>query len=464
MYKRQVLMRIGVIFMAGLSFSQTGLSDPAELVPVAGSTSIAAAATISVADFEPATMTIPASSLLDEDLLKGEHYTIAESVTVDGYMNHYTVETGFGQFTAVGNLALIKLLNEIDVIVELKKITSFSAGADAAVDAVADTGKSVVNLVVRPVDSVKGMSAGVSRFFKRTIRTASNVSSEVVATVSGDDEEDVGEEDGDSSNEAKDEPGVTSQLTSSFLGVGKAQRKLAKEFKVDPYSDNAVLQAELNRVAEIAGTVGKISKILIPIPSIVGTAASVGDMVWNLSPTDLLIQNEETLKALGYTDDLIKAFFSSKAFSPTTQTALVIVLEGLDKVPGREVILAIANRAKSKLESGFMIRSAMLILSYHETIEPVIEIITVENGLLPIGITTSKKGVMFAPLDQFLWTEEMATAMARLATLIDAHGITKESLIWVGGRVSDQALSQLSASGWVESTEALKGLEAKIRK
>ena len=109
-------------------------------------------------------------------------------------------------------------------------------------------------------------------------------------TVSGEDDE--GGDDASVSD-------MTSQLTSSYLGIGKAQRKIASELKVDPYSDNPVLQAELARVAQVSGTVGKVTNILIPIPSVVGTASSVSNMVWNLSPTDLLIQNQETSEGAG---------------------------------------------------------------------------------------------------------------------------------------------------------------------
>ena len=294
---------------------------------------ILATGLIQAAEFEPATLMVSASGLLEANVLKGEHYTIAESVTVDGYMNHYTVDSEFGQFTAVGDRALKKLLHEIDAIAELRKMTSFSTGTDAVIGVVADTGQSVVNLAIHPVQSVKGISAGVSRFFKRTSRTAKNVSSDVAEAVS---ETFSGDEGSGGDNAAKEEgePGLTTQLASSFMGTSKAQRDLARELKVDPYSDNAILQADLNRVAQISGSVGKISKILIPIPSVVGIATDVSDMVWNLSPIDLLIQNEEKLKKLGYTDELIAAFFSNKVFSPSEQTAFVAALESLDKVKG----------------------------------------------------------------------------------------------------------------------------------
>jgi hypothetical protein len=413
------------------------------------------------ADFEAATMTVSASSILEPGLLKGEYYTVKESVTVEGYMNHYNVDSDFGPFSVTGDWALKKLLHEIDAIAELKKMTSLSTGTDAAVGVVVDTGKSVVNLVTNPVDSAKGMSAGVSRFFKRNVRTAKNVSGEVTETVtesiSGDEQsdEEIKADDetvaADDSGE-EDDPGLSTQLASSFLGVGKAHRELARELKVDPYSDNAVLQEELNRVAKISGSVGTLTNFLIPIPSVVGTAANIGDMVWSLSPTDLLIQNEEKLKELGYSDDLIQTFFSNWVFSPTMQTALVAALASLDSAKGREVLLNIANAAETRIEGQFIVRSSLFAKIYHETVEPIAELMSQPNGLIPAAITASGDGLIIAPVDQLLWTQELASAMQRMTQLINDHGATDEHLMWVEGRISELALAQLSAAGWVEST------------
>ena len=418
---------------------------------------ILAASAAQAANFDTATTTVSASSILKPGLLKGEHYTIAESVTVDGYMNHYTVDSEFGPFNVVGDRALEILLHEIDAIAELRKMTSLSTGTDAAIDAIADTGKSVVNLVTNPVESAKGMSAGVSRFFKRTTRTVKNVGSEVTESVSesisGDeqsDEEQKGddEKDADSDSKEGDDPGLSTQLASSFMGVGKAHRDLARELEVDPYSDNAILQAELNRVAKIAGSVGKFTNILIPIPSVVGTAANMNDLVWSLSPIDLLIQNEEKLKALGYTDELIQTFFSNKVFSPTKQTAIVAALASLDNAIGREVLLNIANSAATLIEGQFVVRSILFAQLYHETVEPIAEFMSAPNGMVPVVLNASGNGLIFAPLDQLLWTEEIATALERLAELFDDHAATNEHLIWVEGQVSDLALAQSSATGW----------------
>jgi len=68
--------------------------------------------------------------------------------------------------------------------------------------------------------------------------------------------------------------------------------------------------------------------------------------------------------------------------------------------------------------------------------------------MVPVVLNASGNGLIFAPLDQLLWTEEIATALERLAELFDDHAATNEHLIWVEGRVSDLALAQSSATGW----------------
>ena len=429
---------------------------------IIATTAILAFSAVQAANFEAATMTVPASSILEPGLLRGEHYAITKPVTVDGYMNHYTVDSEFGPFSVVGDRALKKLLHEIDAIAELRKMTSLNTGMDATVGAIADTGKSVVNLATHPVESAKGMSAGVSRFFKRTTMTAKNVGSEVTETVSesiSGEEQSSEEQNSDNENTADndskvgDDPGLSTQLASSFMGVGKAHRELARELEVDPYSDNAILQAELNRVAKISGSIRKLTNILVPIPSVVGTAANMNDMVWSLSSMDLLIQNEEKLKALGYTDELIQSFFSNKVYSPTKQTALVAALASLDNAKGREVLLHIANSAETRIEGQFIVRSILFAQFYHETVEPIVELMSVPDGMVPAALTASKDGLIFVPLDQLLWTEEIAMALERLAKLTDDHGATGKHLMWVEGRVSDLALAQLSATGWEESME-----------
>lgn len=409
-------------------------------------------------DYDPETMTVKAASLLPAEMLKGKHYSIADDVLVSGYMNYYTVNSDYGEFTAVGDRNLKILLHEIDAIAELKGMTSAGVGTDAVVGVVTDTGKSVGALVTNPVGTVQNMGAGVSRFFKRTAKTTKDVGQQVSQKDSDEDQDEDSGEDADE-KDGEEQPGVTTTVANAFLGVGKAHRKIAQELSVDPYSGNPVLQAELDRVAQISGTVGRLSKILMPIPSVVSAASSVSKMVWSLSPTDLLIQNQETLKKLGYDKKLIEKFFSNKVYSPTEQTILVVSIKALDKVKGREMLLQNASKVVSKIEVYYMVWLASFAQSYHENVSPIAEFVPSANGFVPIAITKSGAGMVFAPLDHLLWTEDVEAALTDMARLMDEHGGGREHALWVEGEFSPLALERLSASSWVETSKAFDKLK-----
>ncbi len=432
--------------MRTITFARAGLLVSALLISEA----------VFAGDYDPETMNVSAASLLPLKMLQGTHYSIADDVLVSGYMNHYTVDSDYGQFTAIGNRNLKKLLNEIDAIAELKGMTSAGAGTNAVVGVVTDTGESLGALVTDPVGTVQNMGQGISRFFKRTVKTSKDVGQEISQqnTDTGNDE-DTDTAAGADATEGDQQPGIGLSVTNAFLGIGKAHRELAEELAVDPYSDNPVLQEELERVAKISGTVGKVSKIFMPIPSIVSTASSVSKMVWGMNPTDLLIQNIETLEALGYDEQMIEQFFSNEYYSPTEQTMLVAAIESMDRVKGREIFLQNAGMTASRIEGEFIVWSVIFAESYHEHVSPITEFVTSSNRFVPIAITDSGTGVVFAPLDQLLWTEAVDTTLAGMARLMDEHGGGKERSLWVEGEFSPLALKNLTSNDWLPVSNAI---------
>jgi hypothetical protein len=407
---------------------------------------------VGAANYEPDTLTVPVSSVVPAELLADDHYKIDDTVTVQGYMNHYSVRSDYGEFTAVGDRAMQKLLGEIIAIAQLKEMTSLSVGTDAAIGAVADTADSIVALATDPVGSINNLSAGVSRFFKRTSKAAKDVSAKAVEEVSGGDDAEA-----EAGDETGDEPGVTTQLASSYLGIGKAQRAIAKELQVDPYSSNQVLQAELSRVANVSGTVDKLTNILIPIPSVIGTAASVSDMVWNLNPADLLIQNQEKLVALGFEPDLIERFFESKFYSPTEQTIMVASIESMDQAQNREILLETALMAETGIEGDYFLRAAAFYAGYDKKVERITNIIAASR--VPVVITESGDGLIFAALDHLLWTEEVAQAVNTIEEIMDANSTSGEQLIWIEGVVSEMAASNLAGLGWDQQPRGMDKLK-----
>src|SRR5262249_14935656 len=59
---------------------------------------------------------LSASKLLPPELLSGPHHRVQEQVRNDGYLNIYTIDSKFGQFTAVSTAILRKRVQEINAL------------------------------------------------------------------------------------------------------------------------------------------------------------------------------------------------------------------------------------------------------------------------------------------------------------------------------------------------------------
>src|SRR6516225_12382311 len=74
------------------------------------------------------------------DLLRGPHYQLGPIVSSFAFMDHYTVTSDYGPFTAPSDARVRRLIREIAAIAELQKIHQSDAFAKATVEA----GKGVV--------------------------------------------------------------------------------------------------------------------------------------------------------------------------------------------------------------------------------------------------------------------------------------------------------------------------------
>ena len=138
--------------------------------------------------------------------------------------------------------------------------------------------------------------------------------------------EDAAEGEGESQDAAKAATGAGKEL----IGFNSAKRSLAKRVGVDPYSTNQVLQKELDRLAwaAFAGEVG-IGQTVGKIP-LQGEISAVSNMVWDTPPGDLEVANREKLAAMGVSKEEVNAWYENPWYTPTTQTLLVQMMEGLE--------------------------------------------------------------------------------------------------------------------------------------
>ena len=232
-------------------------------------------------------------------LLRGPHYQLGPTVSTFAFMNHYSVTSDYGPFTAASDPRLRRLIREIAAIAELQKIHQSDAFAKATVEA----GKGVVqgaqHLIEDPVATIGAVPEAVFSVFGRVSE----------ATKRG--------------GRSKYEDGVAQNL----LAVSSFKREYAKKFDVDVYSTNQALQKELNSVAwaSAAGNLTLSAASMVTGAAVLQAASGLRtleqakDLVNALPPTELSKRNREALRQMRVPDAVADRFLENACFPPGTR-------------------------------------------------------------------------------------------------------------------------------------------------
>jgi len=210
---------------------------------VAGATRTARAAS----SFETPPV-LKASDLAPAELLKGPRFHVDPQVPTDGLLTKFTIRSDFGDFEAEGLGMLGIRVGEIQALDVMSKTEKSEAFKRALVGSAKRTGKSVATAVTHPVETAKGLPAGVGRFFQRVERGAKTGAAKAGDYMSG-----TGEQEGEektSSSEAAQEVGTAA---ADIIGQQDSRRRVAKVLRVDPYTTNPVLDQKLNEFAWVVG-------------------------------------------------------------------------------------------------------------------------------------------------------------------------------------------------------------------
>ena len=194
---------------------------------------LSAALITSAAAYENAVM-LKAADLLPAEQLQGPCHRVREQVATDGFMAHFEIDTDFGTFEAVGVPQVRRRIVEAEAIrklVETSKSDLFAEGMKRSIEQPIDA---VKNIVTDPVESVKQAPKTVGHFF-----------SKVGASIGrGVDKVKKGNEEGTSHLRGRS----IGNAAKNAAGFDKAKLDTARQLGVDPYSDNARLQEEMDKV------------------------------------------------------------------------------------------------------------------------------------------------------------------------------------------------------------------------
>lgn len=373
-----------------------------------------------------------AADLLPPAVARGAHYQVGDDVRTDGYFHEFTMTSEFGAFDAIGRTMLAVRIQEVDALATLKDVSKTEVFLEAAGQSVVKIGQAAANVVTDPVDTAKGLGAGIKRFGvnlgRRTQRAI--------------DSQQDSQADGDDSGKAKDSAAESAAM--SILGVTSATRRWAKKVGVDPYTTNAVLRQALEDIGKVDAAGSIATKVVVPIPAVVGMTSTVGDLVWGKDPEEVRKINEQRLKALAVSDAVAKQFFANPHLTLTYQTRLVAALTAV-KASGCADYVQTAAEARHEREALFFVESAEMLQRWHAR-QPVVSVLT-DSRALVAGDRRGNAAVLL-PLDWVRWTAATDEALRAIATRARRElKATHLQMVLTGG-TSPRAAREIAAQAY----------------
>jgi len=381
------------------------------------------------------------ADVLPAGLAKGPHYTLADEVKTEGYFHGFLIRSDFGDFTAEGDSMLYARLKEVQALAALEEVSKSDVFLKAAGTSVLNVGKSVRKAVADPEATVKGLGAGVQRFGENLGRKTKQVAGSAKDAVQGDTG---GASDAGGKSAADKAVDAGASAAKGYLGVTGASRRWAQKLGVDPYTSNAVLREALEEIGKIDAAGSIAAKAVVPVPTVVGTAAKVSDLVWEKDPEELAKLNEQRLAELGVEKHIAAAFMKSTAFSPSKQTRFVAALHAV-RAAGLADYVDAAREATTEVEGEFFTESAEMLAALHAR-DRVAAVLTDSRAM--VASAGGKRAVALLPLDSIRWTEASQRTLTEIAGRARAELAAERLEIELTGRMSPRAQKQAEGIGW----------------
>ena len=405
--------------------------------------------------------TLAARDLVPAERLEGPGYRIDDAVPTDGFLATFTVRSDYGVFTARGPGMLDIRLREVAGLRQLEAISKSDAFVEGLKASATEFGGQVKELVTNPVDTVKGIPEGVSRFFDRVSRGAKTGAQKLGATKA---EQDAPAPPppgpgaglpGATPQEPKQDVSVTTEaakaagsVTRDAFGYDDRRRQLAKEVGVDPYTTNPVLAKRLDDIAWAAfsGGLGVTAlKSAIPGSMVISTSTMLTDWVYDTPPGDLKVQNQNTLLAMGVSQEAVDQLLRHRWYTLTLQSRLVRGLARLTGVAGRPDVMPLAVTVASEEQARFVVGAVEMLARYHEKVAPLAQV-QVQGSV--VARTQAGGLVVPGPVDLLAWTARMD----RFAQRPELKATKR--VLWLSGQASPRARRELERRGWTVEVPA----------
>ncbi len=377
--------------------------------------------------------------MLPATLLKGEFYELSSEVHNDGLLNHYTIRSEFGDFMAVSNTLLKIRLREVEAIAAMRQVDTSGATLQGLKQSGKKTFSGAKNLIVHPIETIGGAAEGAGEMFQRSTSRSGRKASDT-------------------------EDSKFEQL----IGLSKARGVIASRYGVNVYSQNLVLQKELDRLARanyFGGMGIRVLTSIIPgvnlMLSTSNAARALNESINTMSASEIWSLNKRKLQGmkLALSEAQLELFLNNPVFNPALQTVLVTMLVALTGVENRELFIQLSIKADSSVRARMLTELSVMAARYHKNISPIARFTPMAKLLS--AVLSDRSVLILLPVDYVLWTENFS----RVAEFMTARArqLNKGTpALWLMGRVSRRTRAELHARGWKVRPEA--GSLLKVRK
>lgn len=374
--------------------------------------------------FQPTPIILKAGDLLPASLIKGDNYTIADTVRNDGVINTYQLNTSYGILFVESTAELRVRINELNALKGMEEMERKGVFKDSLVSGVKAPVKLVGDLVTSPVQTTKNIGKGTGSFISNAGRSI----------FSRDPHQD--------------------NIMKVALGYDVTKRQFAYNFLINPYTPYKPVSERLGEISRAAVAGGLLPRVaMAAISGPVGTALSLSTtakgmkkLVRDNPPGALRKINDKKLVAMGVDPTLIKVFLNNHSFDPETSTILVGELETMDGVKGLEYFIAAASLANDATTALLYQVTAQMVADYHHKVAPVTEVGEVSGR--PYLINNAGLFVLPVPVDYVFWTWEVAEKLNAVESGIQKSGKITGKTLWVSGKVEQRAREMIAARGW----------------
>jgi hypothetical protein len=375
---------------------------------------------------------LKATDFLAPDLLKGPRHTVNERVPIRGMLARFTIQSDFGVIEAHGVHMMQVRAREMQALDELEKMSKTRQFVEAAGKAAVRPVTSAANMLVRPVETVKGLPGGATRMWER----AKLGGAAVVETATGS-----GKTGGEKAADVTERVG---SITVDVLGFEKERRDLARSLGVDPYTTNPILSQKLTDIAWVAFSgrfaIQTTTAVVMPYSMAMSAVTITNTAVYDTPPGDLLNNAAAVFKAAGAGEAQVATLMKNTQYSLSVLTATAMGLQRLAGVKGLPALIDFGASARTEDEARFVAAAVNMLARYHESAERLAEV----RAPGPIaGRTAAGTVVIPGPVDYVAWTERSA----RVAQRPDLQA--PKRIAWLSGRMSPRARKEFAARGWI---------------